>query len=778
MADHLGRGAESESTRPQASASEANDASATLWKAIVAALPEGVIVADAHGAVVEVSPAFCRMVGYERGDLLGTLASLPCWALEVAPSVTAMFDPARGDEVYGGELTLRRKDGSSFPAQITRAHFVESGARYALATFRDIGEQKRLEESERHAAHRWRAMAENPYDFVSIVDENFKYVYVNHTAPGIRKEDLLGKGSPLDFLEAENQARLRDSLTKAFQGATTNCEVYSGRLGQWYSSIVTPIVVEGRVTAVSLLTRNIDAAKRAEQARRESEHRLELALAGGDVGMFDLDVETGKVFCSPRLFELLGHEPSSDPTIGSALDTFRDLLHPDDVERIFRAMQRALGHGELFDEEYRLRRTDGTYGWVHGRGRSFESAGRKRFSGFVTDITGRKRAEEDRAELEAQLRNVQKLDTLGRLAAGLAHDLNNLLVPILGNAQLLSTQLGATETMRGGLDDIVRAATQARELVARILVFGRQSEEIATPVHVPDVVREALRFLQGSLPANVEIAVTFDDECPGVLGRPAQIQQAVMNLCSNALQALNAGGGRMHVSVSGFIVDEAFKARHSMALGPAVRVVVEDNGPGMTPEILERAFDPFFTTKAVGLGSGLGLSIVHGIVSRHGGIVLASSRPGAGARFEICLPARPSKAVAAAVKESVAPASERKLRVLCVDDEPAVLRVLEQVLRRAGHQVTSVASAQQALRTVEMHPGDFDLVITDQTMPQLTGIELAAQVYEIRRDMPVILLSGYAETEWLKSATPNVRSFVRKPFDPRELAKAVERAPS
>jgi signal transduction histidine kinase/ActR/RegA family two-component response regulator len=493
--------------------------------------------------------------------------------------------------------------------------------------------------------------------------------------------------------------------------------------------------------------------------------------------MFDLDVETGNVFCSSRLFQLLGHEPSSSPTVTGALDAFRDLLHPDDAERILRSMGRALGSRELFDEEYRLRRKDSTYFWAHGRGRCFGEAGRARFSGFVTDITARKRAEEERVELEAQLRNVQKLDTLGRLAAGLAHDLNNLLVPILGNAQLLSTQLGSGAA-RSGLDDIVRAATQARELVARILVFGRQSEEIETPVHVPDVVREALRFLQGSLPANVEVAVTVDDDCPGVLGRPAQIQQAVMNLCSNAVQALSAAGGRLCVTVSGFVVDAPFASRHGLALGPAVRVVVEDNGPGMTPEVLERAFEPFFTTKAVGLGSGLGLSIVHGIVTKHGGIVLASSRPGAGARFEICLPARPTKAVPAVVKESVAPSSDRKLRVLCVDDEPAVLRVLAQVLERAGHQVTTVASPHQALRALEARATEFDVVITDQTMPQLTGIELAAQVYEIRRDMPVILLSGYAEAEWLKAATPNVRSFVRKPFDPRELAKAVERAPS
>jgi two-component system, cell cycle sensor histidine kinase and response regulator CckA len=198
----------------------------------------------------------------------------------------------------------------------------------------------------------------------------------------------------------------------------------------------------------------------------------------------------------------------------------------------------------------------------------------------------------------------------------------------------------------------------------------------------------------------------------------------------------------------------------------------------MTPEILERAFEPFFTTKPMGLGSGLGLSIVHGIAGKHGGIVLASSRPGRGARFEIYLPGRPATAAVTVPNRSESPPSDKKLRVLCVDDEPAVLRVLAQVLERAGHEVTTAASPHDALRKVQTHPGASDLVITDQSMPQLTGIELAARVYEIRRDMPVILLSGYAETEWVKAATPNVRSFLRKPFDALELAKAVQRAPS
>jgi PAS domain S-box-containing protein len=647
-----------------------------------------------------------------------------------------------------------------------------------LTTVRDITEQKRVEQSQRHASQRWRAMAENPYDFVTIVDENYKYVYVNHTAPGIRKEDLLGNGSPLDYLAAEHQAAMREALAKAFGGATTIFEVYSRPLNQWFSTIVTPIFTDDVVTAVSLLTRNITKAKLAEQALHQSEHRLQLALAGGDVGVFDLEVETGSVFCSPRLFEMLGYEQSNQPTIGGALNVFRDRLHADDAERAFAAVRRSMDTGERFDAEYRLRRQNGTYGWFHGRGRSVTLNGTVHFSGFLTDITEKKRVEQEREELEAQLRHVQKLDTLGRLAAGMAHDLNNLLVPILGNAELLLAQLAPTGRSKSQLEDIVTAADRARDLVARILVFGRQSEELRTPVHVPTVVREALRFLQTSLSSNVELTAEIDEGSLVVMGLPAQLQQAVLNLCANAYQALGESGGRLLVRVEPFEVDESFARRHRMGLGRAVRVTVEDNGPGMTAEVLERAFDPFFTTKPPGAGSGLGLSIVHGIVTKHGGSVLASSRPGSGARFEIYLPSQTEAAAALpdTARQSDRIPSAKRLRVLCVDDEPAVLRVVMQVLQRHGHEVTAATSSREALQAMSAAPTDFDLVITDQTMPDVTGIELASVLYQLHRNVPVILLSGYAETESVNSATPNVRSFLRKPFDTLELVRAVEKA--
>jgi PAS domain S-box-containing protein len=751
-----------------------------FWRDVVGALSDGVLIQNPVGSVLGANDALYRMVGFERDELVGASAPLPFWPAEETVALQATFEAALRGEVTERSIILCRKDGTRFPAIVHASRLAATKSRppCVVTTLRDLTEQKRLEESLRQAAERWRAMTENPYDFVTIVDENYKYTYVNHTAPGIRREDLLRNGSPLDYLDADNRAVMSDAMAKAFRtAATTILEIYASALDQWFSTIVTPVMTDDRVTAVSLLTRNITKGKLAEQALVQSEHRLQLALAGGDVGVFDFDLETGTVFCSPRLFELFGYDASSEPNVAGAMDSFRDQVHPEDAERALEAVSRSFETGERFDAEYRVRRKDGTYGFFHVRGRSAKFNGKARFSGFITDNTTKRLVEQEREELEAQLRQVQKLDTLGRLAAGMAHDLNNLLVPILGNAQLLLTQFAPAGRSKDQLEDIMRAASRARDLVARILVFGRQSEELRTPVHVPDVVREALRFLQTSLPSNIEVAAEYDEGCLAVIGLPDQLQQAVLNLCANASHALAASGGRLTVKTEQFLVDDSFTRRHSMMRsGPAVRVVIEDNGPGMSAAILERAFEPFFTTKAPGEGSGLGLSIVHGIVTKHGGVVVATSRPGEGARFEIYLPSQGELAapLPAAALEPARDPSAKKLRILCVDDEPAVLRVVTQVLRQEGHDVTAIASSREALQTLSAHPADFDLVITDQTMPELTGIELASFLYHLRRDIPVILLSGYAASESLNSATANVQTFLRKPFHNVDLVTVVQ----
>jgi PAS domain S-box-containing protein len=750
---------------------------------LIAALPDGIVIVDAEGVLLDANPNICALVGFERKDLLGLRAPFPFWPEEARAEHESAFAQGLSGQSAMFELLLCRKDGARFPAlvQPVTVRDAQGGVECVFATVKDVTIQKQLEDHLRESEERWRSIAENPYDFVVIVDRDYKYTYVNHTAPGLVMEDLIGRATPFEFVAPAFHDTMRAAFERAFaSGEATTYDIYVEVLDRWFSNIVGPIKIDGVVTAISILTRDVTDTKNAEQALVQSERRLRLAMDGGEVGVFDIDLGKGATFQSPRVTELLGYQMPAMASTEARLSTLAEHLHPDDVEATVAALRAGMTSGEPFDREYRVRREEG-YRWLHGRGRSLPGpGGTLHFSGCVSDITARKEAEAQRAALEAQIRQFQKMDTLGRMAAGLAHDFNNLLVPILGNAELILGEAGEQSPYRAGLEDIIQASSRARELAGRILVFGRHSDEPPRATRVHDIVREAVRFLRASAPKGIEIIERIDEECPEILGIAGQIHQAVSNLCTNAYQALKGRQGRITVTVESTEIDPAFALRYRMPLGQAVRVVVEDNGPGMTKDVLDRVFEPFFTTKPPGEGSGLGLSLVHGIVTQHEGAIVARSAPGEGARFELYFPlhGHPDSMNPARAEDSSPPISAIKRRILCVDDDAVVLRVISQVFGRAGHVVTAVPSSGEALKRVRDTPVDFDVVVTDQTMPDLTGIELAGHLYAVRRDLPVILLSGYAEASLTESAPPNVRLCLQKPLTANALLRAVERATS
>jgi PAS domain S-box-containing protein len=752
-----------------------------FWQHLVATMPDGLAIVDPHGVIIEVNSALSKLVGFARDELLGLSPPFPFWPAEELHQIQPAFASGLKGESVSVELVFCRKNGARFPALVHPVALTDERGRLecVFATIKDITARRELETTLRSSEERWRSIAENPYDFVVIIDPNYKYLYVNHAAPSLRVEDLIGKATPFDFVAPSFHDPMRQAFERAFKsGNATTYDVYVEQLGRWFSNIVGPIKNDGKVTALSILTRDVTDSKTAEQALRQSEHRLQLAMAGGEVGVFDIDLGREEAFYSPRLFELLGYSATAGEPTPLRMETLGAHLHPDDREETLSMLHAAMAGGEPFDREYRIASRDG-YRWVHGRGRSLPGpGGALHFSGCVSDISARKEAEAQRAQLESQVRQFQKMDTLGRLAAGLAHDFNNLLVPILGNAELILGEAGPGSPFRSGLEDIIQASSRARELAGRILVFGRHSDEPTRPTRVAEIVREAVRFLRASAPKGVEVLERIDDTCPEIMGIPAQIHQAINNLCTNAYQALRGRAGRIVICVEPVAIDAPFAQRHRMREGEAVRIVVEDDGPGMTKDVLERAFEPFFTTKATGEGSGLGLSLVHGIVTQHQGAIVTKSAPGEGARFELYFPlhAMTTDAEQRRKDESARPISAIKRRILCVDDDATVLRVISQVFIRAGHIVTAVASSGEALQRVRAEPVAFDVVVTDQTMPNLTGLELARQLHEVRPELPVILLSGYAEASLTESAPANVRLCLQKPLTANALLRAVERA--
>jgi len=375
--------------------------------------------------------------------------------------------------------------------------------------------------------------------------------------------------------------------------------------------------------------------------------------------------------------------------------------------------------------------------------------------------------------LEVSVRHLQKMDALGTLAGGIAHDFNNILVPILINAELAAFDAEKDSPASQYLNLILEAANRGREMVKQIIAFSRQSEQKRDLVDIVPVVREAVKFLQSSIPKSVKILERIDAEAGRVRADPTQIHQVLMNLGSNAAHAMRADGGRLDVSLCEALVGPEAAARHlDLKPGPYVKLSVEDTGTGIPADILDRIFDPFFSTKRRGEGTGMGLPVALGIVKSHGGTIKVSSTPGRGSRFEVYLPEE--KGGRLAERSAAGPPPTGKGRVLFVDDEDILVRTVPPMLERLGYTVSAATGPLEALALFRDRPGDFDLVITDQTMPGMTGEVLAMEMLGVRPDIPIILSTGYSEAvreESIRAA--GIRGFIMKPFSTGEIAEKI-----
>ena len=397
-------------------------------------------------------------------------------------------------------------------------------------------------------------------------------------------------------------------------------------------------------------------------------------------------------------------------------------------------------------------------------------------SELVREIEDRKRAEKERDKLESQLQRTERLQTIGTLAGGVAHNFNNLLTPMLGFADLALRQLEPDNPVRPNIEQIIQAADRAKALVREILTFSRGGEEKRCLAQLHLVFKEALELIRASVPANIEIRENFDGGCGTVSCDALQMHQVLMSLCTNAFHAMHESGGILEVSLDSTEVDHELSwLRLNLNEGHYARLTVSDTGRGMDHATMEHIFEPFFTTKDAGEGSGLGLSVLHGIVLAHGGGVTVYSEPGIGTTFRIYLPMQPQSGEEAALKNQ--PIMTGSERVLFVDDEHAIVNMGKMMLEGLGYHVTATTSSEEAFRLLRTTPDDFDVLITDQTMPFMTGDRLAKEALNIRPDLPIVLITGFSEqvTE-LNYRDLGIREFAMKPLLTRDLADAVHRA--
>ena len=382
-----------------------------------------------------------------------------------------------------------------------------------------------------------------------------------------------------------------------------------------------------------------------------------------------------------------------------------------------------------------------------------------------------KETEAERLKLQNQLQQSQKMEAIGTLAGGIAHDFNNILAGVLGYTELALNCVQADTNVHRFLTQILEAGLRAKDLVSQVLTFSRDSKTVSGAVHLPPVVKEALRLLRASLPTTIDIHQNFQSEL-AVMADPTKIHQVLMNLCTNAAHAMQKNGGVLEVNLTDVDVDPAFAEKHpGLPPGSYVRLIVSDTGHGMSEFVRDRIFDPFFTTKEKGEGTGLGLSVVHGIVTGFDGHILVHSSPGKGTSFEIFLPAINADLEKCGEPGSIATGSEH---ILLVDDERTIVEAHKLMLESLGYRVTGESGSLKALNTFRAQPQEFDLVITDLTMPQLRGDELAKALLEIRPELPIILCTGFSTSIGEKNiAEIGFRALLQKPALKRDIAEAV-----
>jgi CheY-like chemotaxis protein len=367
------------------------------------------------------------------------------------------------------------------------------------------------------------------------------------------------------------------------------------------------------------------------------------------------------------------------------------------------------------------------------------------------------------------------MEAIGALAGGIAHDFNNILSAIIGYTELAMLNEGA-EHCRAELTQALLAANRARDLIKQILAFSRQTDEERMPIRVGLVVKECVKFIRATIPSTIEIRTRIDEKAGTVLANSVELHQIIMNLCTNALHAMGEGSGTLEITVDGTQIDEAGKqGAVGLDVGPYVRVSVRDTGGGIPPEIVGKIFDPYFTTKAKGVGTGLGLAVVHGIVRKSGGAIQVESVPAQGSTFHILLP-RVEQPSAAQVEPTGVPVGGSE-RILFVDDEMMLAGIGQQMLKRLGYDVVARTSPVEALELFKAKPDHFDLVVTDQTMPGMTGDALARQLMRIRPRLPIIICTGYSQSiDEKKAAEMGIRGFVMKPILIDRIAAAVRKA--
>jgi PAS domain S-box-containing protein len=566
-----------------------------------------------------------------------------------------------------------------------------------------------------------RVMLENIPDVVSITDRDHRILYLNRTIPGRRLEDVIGT-SALDFLEGPAREEYVATAERAWTTGVTQTIEAKTLGGYWWESRLVPIQSEAGLLLLAT-SADVTQRRRSEEALRESENRFRHAIEASGMGTWSWDQRTDCISWDAAISNIFGITAEMVPKTHVEYLAY---VHPEDRDDVGAAITRFIETGAFGDLRHRIIRPDGEVRHLVSKAASLRDEHGKvvGFRGGVFDVTEQRR-------LEEQLRQVQKMDAIGQLTAGIAHNFNNLLSVILPNVTLGRAR-GANPAVLGHLSDIEHAANRAAEMIRQLMLFARpEGQDKKTPIDIVATSRRTVEICGTTFDRKISIDLEAADDVPAVAAHAGQIEQVLLNICLNARDAFaqaETESPRIQILID----------RGSSGM---VRIRVSDNGPGMDEATRSRVFEPFFTTKAVGHGTGLGLASVYAMVAEHHGRIRCESHPGEGSTFELELPAV-EMTEPASVRKPVESFERGTGTVLIVDDEPLVRRAVRGILERGGYKVLESVDGIEGLETFTQERDNIDLVLLDQSMPGLSGDQVLLKLMDLAPQVPVVLLSG------------------------------------
>ncbi len=730
------------------------------------------------GMYIDINEGFTRLTGYSREDVLGkTSLDLNIWA-DVRDRERLVDGLRRHGHVENFEARFRRKNGQIGTGLMSARTLRLDRQDVILSITRDITARKQVEDALRESEDRYHQLLDASTDAI-LVRIGEVIVHANPAALKLfkagRLKDLVGKRY-LELVHPEDRPGSAERVAKSMRGdwiappREHRMMTLDGQAVNVESTGV-PIRYQGEIQHFGMF-RDITERKLVDEKLRETERKYrELAESLPQV-IFEVDSCGNLVYLNQKGYTLFGYAPEDFAQGFSVLEAFV----PEDRERVARDIMLNVQGQRLGRQEYTALRKDGTKFpvGVHAN-RVMRDSSATGVRGILIDLTTTQQAEAEKKKLEIQLQQAQKMEAIGALAGGIAHDFNNILSAIIGYIELAMLNEGS-ENCIPELKEALKASNRAKDLVRQILSFSRQTDEERMPVRIGLVAAEAIKFLRATIPTTIEIRARIEEKSGAVLANSVELHQIIMNLCTNAVHAIGEKEGILEIAVQHAEIDHTRKdSLIGLEVGPYIQLSVRDTGAGMPPEIVERIFDPYFTTKDKGVGTGLGLAVVHGIVKKSGGAIKVDSEFGKGSAFHIYLP-RVDQAAPRPAEQPEIPAGGSE-RILFVDDEKMLADIGQKVLERLGYDVVSRTSPIEALELFKAKPDGFDLVITDQTMPGMTGDALAKELMLIRPGLPVIICTGYSQIiSPARAAEKGIKALVMKPILINDIAAAIRKA--